>query len=592
MELLIEPSSPARPARVPLEPGRTYLIGRSPQADICVPFDRFISRRHAEVRREGVGLLVRALPGAANPLFHDGRETGHCTIRPGEHFILGETNFILLAESASSTPAHAGRNIEEHAFPRAVLAEVRYRDPDRRIEVLSHLPDVIWGARNDAELLLRLVNLLLAGVPRADAAGVVSVDGSGALEVLQWDRRQETAGAFRPSRRLVNEAMLVRRQSLLHVWEGEAGPGDFTATHEFDWALCTPVPGPPDEHWAFYLGGRVQPPQADPANAVACPPAQLSAEVKFTDLVAEVVGAVRRLRRVEQQQAGLRQFLPPAVLAALAEHSDPALLAPRETEVTVMFCDLRGFSRQAETSRADLRELLDRVSRALGVMTRAIAAHGGVIGDFQGDSAMGFWGWPVASHDDPLRACRAALAIRGAFERAARESGDPLAGFRVGLGLAQGRAVAGRIGTEEHFVLTAFGPVVNLANRLEGMTRHLRVPIVIDDVLARTARQRLPETDGRVRALAKVLPYGMETPVLVSELVPSAAEFPELTAEHLAAYDQAVAHFIEGRWEEAFARLRRMPASDQAQDFLSLQIAHHGRVPPADWAGVVKIPSK
>src|SRR5262249_38482860 len=178
----------------------------------------------------------------------------------------------------------------------------------------------------------------------------------------------------------------------------------------------------------------------------------LQADVKFAELVAEIVGSVRKLKHLERQQAGLRQFLPPAVLSAIGNESDPALLAPRESNVTVMFCDLRGFIPRAGTSPGDLEALLDRVSRALGVMTRHISAHGGVIGDFQGDAAMGFWGWPVGSEDDPLKACRAALAIRAEFVAASADPQHPLADFRIGIGLACGKAFAGRIGTGEHFV--------------------------------------------------------------------------------------------------------------------------------------------
>jgi adenylate cyclase len=280
------------------------------------------------------------------------------------------------------------------------------------------------------------------------------------------------------------------------------------------------------------------------------------------------------------------------VLAAIGTESDPTLLAPRESNVTVMFCDLRGFSRQAETSRNDLAGLLDRVSQALGVMTHHISENGGVIGDFQGDAAMGFWGWPVAADDDPLKACRAALSIRAEFVEAARTPGHPLADFRMGIGLARGTAVAGRIGTGEHFVFTAFGPVVNLASRLEGMTKQLHAPIIIDEPMADLLRERLPVEEGRLRPLAKVLPYGMETPLVVSELLPGERELPELTAAHLDAYNQAVADFIDGRWEEAYAALRLLPAGDRAQDFLAAQIVSHNRLAPRDWNGVVRLPSK
>ena len=593
MELIVEGQEPQQRARFTLAEGTTCSLGRDADCELCVPWDPQISRRHAELTVSGGGVQVRRLERSTNPLFFSGSQTESCTLRPGQHFVLGNTSFTIVDADPQSSSAPSSRPVEEVTFSREALQHVRYRDPDRRIEVLSHLPEVIWGARGDSELQMRLVNLLLAGISQADAAGIVSLGTGDELQVLQWDRRRETAGAFRPSTRLVIEAIGRRRQSVLHVWESQEQQPEFTATQEFDWAFCTPVPGAPSERWGLYLGGRFDPgPTAVGAARRRADGGHLQADVKFAELVAEIVGSVRKLKHVERQQAGLRQFLPPAILTAIGDSSDPALLSPRESEVTIMFCDLRGFSRQAETSRGNLTELLDRVSQALGVMTRHISEFGGVIGDFQGDAAMGFWGWPVPGAQDPLQACRAALAIRADFATASRTPGHPLADFRMGIGLACGQAVAGRIGTGEHFVFTAFGPVVNLASRLEGMTKQLRVPIIIDDTLAEIIRAKMPASEGRTRHLAKVLPYGMETPLLVSELLPSDQDLPELTAVHLDSYDRAVARFIAGEWDEAYAALRTLPPGDRAQDFLALHIAQQNRVAPADWNGIVKLPSK
>ena len=104
------------------------------------------------------------------------------------------------------------------------------------------------------------------------------------------------------------------------------------------------------------------------------------------------------------------------VLDTLAVEDPDVVLAPRETEVSVLFCDLRGFSRETERHAGDLLGLLHRVSKALGVMTHHIREQGGVVGDFQGDAAMGFWGWPLPQDDAVLRTCRAALAVRAEFE--------------------------------------------------------------------------------------------------------------------------------------------------------------------------------
>lgn len=593
LDLIVEGRDPQQRERVPLAAGGSYVVGRDGRADVSVPWDPFISRRHVVVKVEpGRSVAVRQFDGTTGPLFVAGRQVDSARLSVGEHFVLGSTCFIIGAREASEPSPATAHTVEEVAFTREALQHVHYRDADRRIDVLSHLPEVIWGARGDIELYVRLVNLLLAGIVQADAAGLVETADGEQVKVLHWDRRQETSGVFQPSKRLVIEAIERRRQSVLHVWESAAQEGDFTATQEFDWAFCTPIAGPPGERRGMYLAGRFDASGGTLTGKAIADGNRLQADVKFAELVAEIVGSVRRLNHLERQQAGLRQFLPRAVLAAIGDDVNPALLVPRESNVTVMFCDLRGFSRRAEADRDDLTGLLDRVSQALGVMTRHISEHGGVIGDFQGDSAMSFWGWPVATDDDPLKACRAALAIRAEFAEAARTSGHPLADFRMGMGLARGTAVAGRIGTGEHFVFSAFGPVVNLASRLEGMTKHLHVPIVIDEDLARILRTCLPAEEGRLRKLGQFLPFGLETPVLVSELLPGETVLPELTAAHLAAYDEAVAHFIAGRWDDAYAALRHLPSSDRAQDFLAGQIVSHNRLPPADWNGVVRLPSK
>jgi adenylate cyclase len=294
---------------------------------------------------------------------------------------------------------------------------------------------------------------------------------------------------------------------------------------------------------------------------------------------------------LQARQAGLSQFFSPVVLDVLAAEDPDVILAPRETQVTVLFCDLRGFSRASEQAADDLMGLLHRVAQVLGVTTRHIFESGGVVGDFQGDATMGFWGWPLAQPDAVERACRAALAIRMELERAAKSPGD-LADFRMGLGIATGRAVAGKLGTADQVKVTVFGPVVNLASRLEGMTKILRAPILLDQTTADRMRKTLPPQFGRCRRLAVVAPAGMETAVEVSELVPPFSEDPTLSDADLATYEAALAEFQAGRWPRAFELLHRVPAADRAKDFLTGYIVQHHRAPPAGWDGVIRLESK
>ena len=217
------------------------------------------------------------------------------------------------------------------------------------------------------------------------------------------------------------------------MWHGmeSATPESYTASDTFDWAFCTPVLGKACRGWGLYVAGRFNversglTPSSDPTD--------LREDVKFTELVAAMLSSLRQMRLLEHRHATLSQFFSPVVLDTLADEDPEVVLSPRETEVSVLFCDLRGFSRESERQAGDLLGLLQRVSNALGVMTRHIREQGGVVGDFQGDAAMGFWGWPLPQDDAVPRTCRAALAMRAEF-----------AGHRLSGGHRRGHRPGGR----------------------------------------------------------------------------------------------------------------------------------------------------
>ena len=162
----------------------------------------------------------------------------------------------------------------------------------------------------------------------------------------------------------------------------------------------------------------------------------------------------------------------------------------------------------------------------------------------------------------------------------------------MGLGIASGSAVAGRIGTTDQVKVTVFGPVVNLASRLEGMTKQLQTPILIDEPTAQWVRQNVGSDVLRIRRVAKVTPYGMHTPLEVSELLPPESETSFLKDEHIGVYEEALDHFLEGSWNDAFRLLHQVPAEDQVKDFLTVFIAQHRREPPPNWQGIIELPGK
>ncbi|MCE5267137.1 MAG: adenylate/guanylate cyclase domain-containing protein [Planctomycetaceae bacterium] len=632
-DLIAQGTDPQHRWRRTLPEGETVVLGRL-GGGWAVPWDSQISRRHASLIWTGKRLEVVRLADARNPLFLRGSQADQFSLVAGEHFVIGQTTFTL-ADQQVNVAADAPAPVQQQSFSAQYLKQVQFRNPDYRIEVLSRLPDVISGAASDQELFTRLVSMLLAGIPRADAAAVVAaVEGKEESEasrndkegqrrrgasvpddaaqtesqqsawenkhrgpatlpsglrpnasprVLHWDQRLAIATDFRPSQSLILES-IRQGQSVLHVWRGTTvpTPESYTVSDAFDWAFCTPVVGKACRGWALYVAGRFNVERS--GLTPSTDPSDLREDVKFTELVSAMLASLRQMRLLEHRHATLSQFFSPVVLDTLADEDPEVVLSPRETEVSVMFCDLRGFSRESERKAGDLLGLLQQVSTALGVMTHHIREHGGVVGDFQGDAAMGFWGWPLPQTDAVERTCRAALAVRAGFEAST--------GLGAGIGVATGRAVAGKIGTVDQVKVTVFGPVVNLASRLEGMTRLIQAPILLDEATAKIVRQTVSREVARVRRLAIVRPYGLDAPLEVSELLPPASQCPELTDEHLATYEAALDAFLAGSWPRAFELLHRIPAEDQVKDFLIVYIAQHNRRPPPGWDGVIPLASK
>lgn len=594
-DLIAQGTDASQRWRRPLPLGEPIVLGRA--SGWAAPWDDRISRAHAELTWNGRELFVRKLPEARNEIFVDGKEVPETRITPGMTFVIGSTSFMLADERAFVTVA-LPHPAEQQTFSAQYLRRMRFRHADQRIEILSRLPEVMTAGASEFDRHVRIINLLLAGIPRAEAASIVRVISDQVpVEVLHWDRRRVTGRDFQPSDALIREAV-KRRESVVHVWKGsELSSEEATVERGVDWAFCTTIPGNSSAGWAIYVTGRFA---AEPGSE-SSDPNDLKDDLKFTELAAATFGSLRDQQKLEHERSTLSQFFSPIVLEALSTQDPEVALKPREADVSVLFCDLRGFARTSEKLASDLLGLLERVSTALGIATRRICDQGGVLGDFHGDSVMGFWGWPFAQDDAALRAARAALVIRAEFSAAATLSpnggeGDeirnPLTNFRVGIGIASGKAVAGKIGTVDQVKVTAFGPVVNLASRLEDMTKTLQASVLIDEATAAMLRTTMTPDVGRLRRVARVRPYGMEQTLEVTELLPPENDLAWLTASHVAEYERALDDLYGGRWHSAFERLHRVPAEDRVKDFLTMFIVQHNRTAPESWNGVIPLGSK
>ena len=165
------------------------------------------------------------------------------------------------------------------------------------------------------------------------------------------------------------------------------------------------------------------------------------------------------------------RFVPEAVVDDLLLRTEGARLGGEMIEATVLFSDLRGFTSYSEGRSAD--EVIGVLNRYLSVMSDAILDRGGTLTAYLGDGIMALFGGPIGYADHADRALSAACAMLDRLEDFNRwlEQEGHGSGFRMGIGLATGHVMAGNVGSARRLEYTAIGDTVNLASRLEGLTK-------------------------------------------------------------------------------------------------------------------------
>jgi adenylate cyclase len=599
--------------RYPLPEKKVLRLGSDPSfCDWVVPEDRMISRFHATLEWDGKALAVTRrgvfkpdfLKPPQNHIWFQNKPVETCTVRPGEWFVIGQTRFTLRgdADSEPECPVDATIVQRQEERSRAELEHVPFSNPATLLKAMEQLPQYLKVVSNEQALFRQMLKVTLGALPKCDAAAIVRVPpdcpvGELRTTVVEQNVRNPSAGAqgeFVPSRKLVRRAVCQQRKSCLHVWSTDpsnfspAGGSDHNLTlgvlHQqgaTPWAICTPFQD--NSQYALYVSGRLvgrSPLDTKPDQSY------LTEYQKFIEILVGLLETTRRTLRLTRQNAVAREAWPTGVRKFL---DDPdkidSLLKPQEKDVTVLFCDLRGYSGFAEAQGASLTSAWGEIQKALDTMSGAVTEKGGIVAGFRGDAVLGFWGWPNTHADQIERAAEAALRI---YEK--------LSGWMVnrqcGLGITHGRALAGRLGAHDLAVVDLYGPVVNTAFRLEEMTKAYGAGIVVSDEVAKKLLVADPNNvKWRLRTLGSVRPRGMKTPLTAYELSPPASMGHDtwLTGEwyenQLALWNEAVDLFIKGKWSDALERFENQFPDDPAARCFVRYMARNKGVPPAGWDG-------
>nr|WP_193180825.1 adenylate/guanylate cyclase domain-containing protein [Nisaea sediminum] len=194
-----------------------------------------------------------------------------------------------------------------------------------------------------------------------------------------------------------------------------------------------------------------------------------------------------RFLRERAQRFGIhrafRQYLAPEMVERIMRDPGQLHLGGEVRELTVLFCDMRGFTAFSERMSDRPEELVRLLNRLLSVLTEPVLKHGGTVDKYMGDAVMAFWNAPIADPDHARNAVSAALemleAVRKLNTERKADGGDDA--FRVGIGIHTGKAIVGNMGSDRRFNYTAIGDTVNLASRLESQCKVFGADLIVSE---------------------------------------------------------------------------------------------------------------
>lgn len=193
-------------------------------------------------------------------------------------------------------------------------------------------------------------------------------------------------------------------------------------------------------------------------------------------------------------RSAFSQYLSPDLVEQLAHSPEKLTLGGEQRELTVLFSDIRGFTAISESYKDDPQGLTALINRLFTPLTKDIVKHHGTIDKYMGDAIMAFWNAPLTDSFHEANACEAALTMQdslrtlNAQRQREAENGHLVTPLKIGIGLNTGLCVVGNFGSDLHFNYSVLGDTVNLASRLEGLTKQYGVLTIIGEKTAQAVR--------------------------------------------------------------------------------------------------------
>ncbi|MES5483673.1 adenylate/guanylate cyclase domain-containing protein [Bradyrhizobium sp. INPA03-11B] len=305
---------------------------------------------------------------------------------------------------------------------------------------------------------------------------------------------------------------------------------------------------------------------------------------------------IETLRHNQRIRETFGRYINPRIAEGLLEQPAVAATEGQRRIMTVMFCDMKGFTSLSEGVTP--RGLVKIMNLYLSTMSAPVHAHRGIIDKYIGDAIMAYWGAPFVEEAEQTHlAALAAIDMVGQVNQLRKDLPE-LLGVRaipadcdIRIGIATGEALVGSIGSEFMMSYTVLGDTVNLASRLEGANKFYGSRTLISEATAAACATTI-----ELREIDRLVVVGQTQPVAVFEIIGKKDELSPAQTELRQHYADGLAAYRERRWDDAelaFAAALAAAPNDGPSAALKARVMSLRRNPPAaDWDGAWHLESK
>lgn len=283
------------------------------------------------------------------------------------------------------------------------------------------------------------------------------------------------------------------------------------------------------------------------------------------------------------------QYVPPQLVDEMSKNPSAVSMEGHSEIITILFTDVRGFTNIAE--KMDAKTLAELMNEFLTPLSKVIYKHRGTIDKYMGDCIMAFWGAPLPDQQHARHAMLAAiemLAALKALQPRFKEKNWPE--IHVGVGINTGRVSVGNMGSDVRVAYTVMGDTVNLASRLEGITKQYGVELIVGEETKRAA------PDFLYRELDYVCVKGKTEPIVIYEPVGLLSELDQSIQNEVALFNGMREAYLQQNWpvaENSLLELKKSSPDSMLYQIYADRISNLKLNPPnKQWNGVFVFETK